>query len=108
MTGKTRSLDGHDQDLSIAVLVDDLVGVIQTMFPDPAAAPSFVFVGHSMGGSVVVQACPLLQDLKYRVSGVAVLDVVEGSAMDALPHMHSLLNARPDGFDSVEEGVEWQ
>ena len=31
-----------------------------------------------MGGSVIVQTCPMLLDLKYRVSGVAVLDVVEG------------------------------
>ncbi|KAJ3978784.1 hypothetical protein F5890DRAFT_1651008 [Lentinula detonsa] len=30
-----------------------------------------------------------------------------GSAIEALPHMNSLLNARPDGFDSVEEAVEW-
>lgn len=61
-----------------------------------------------MGGSVVVQACPRLQELKYRVAGVSVLDVVEGSALEALPHMLSLLNARPDGFDSIEEAVEWQ
>jgi protein phosphatase methylesterase 1 len=61
-----------------------------------------------MGGSVVTQACPTLQEAKYRIAGVAVLDVVEGSAIDALPHMNSLLNARPDGFDSVEEAVEWQ
>ena len=65
-------------------------------------------VGHSMGGSVVTQACPTLQEAKYRIAGVAVLDVVEGSAIDALPHMNSLLNARPDGFDSIEEAVEWQ
>lgn len=31
-----------------------------------------------------------------------------GSAIDALPHMHSLLNARPEGFDSTEEAIEWQ
>lgn len=31
-----------------------------------------------MGGSVVVRACPKLQELGYIVSGVAVLDVVEG------------------------------
>lgn len=36
------------------------------------------------------------------------IDVVEGSAIEALPHMHSLLNARPDGFGSLEEAVEWQ
>ena len=31
-----------------------------------------------MGGSVVVRTCPLLLERKYRVGGVAVLDVVEG------------------------------
>lgn len=31
-----------------------------------------------------------------------------GSAIDALPHMHKLLDSRPDGFDSIEEAVEWQ
>ncbi|KAJ2918180.1 hypothetical protein MD484_g2256, partial [Candolleomyces efflorescens] len=77
------------------------------MFPDPTQMPTLLLVGHSMGGSVVVQACPRLQEAKYRIAGVAVLDVVEGSALEALPHMHSLLNARPDGFDSVEEAVEW-
>jgi protein phosphatase methylesterase 1 len=61
-----------------------------------------------MGGSVVTRTCPLLLSKGYSVSGVAVLDVVEGSAMDALPHMHSLLNARPDGFDTIEQAVEWQ
>ncbi|TFK22765.1 protein phosphatase methylesterase [Coprinopsis marcescibilis] len=105
--GKTTSTDGHDEDLSIGVLVDDLVALLKTMFPEPAEAPTFLFVGHSMGGSVVVQACPKLQEVKYRIAGVAVLDVVEGSAIEALPHMHSLLNARPDGFDSLEEAIEW-
>lgn len=78
-----------------------------------------------MGGSVVVRSSPRLLELKYRVTGVAVLDVVEGtrivqvqvlddhtffagSAMEALPFMHSLLNARPDGFNNIEEAIEWQ
>ena len=30
-------------------------------------------------------------------------DSGQGSALETLPHMHSLLNARPDGFDSIEE-----
>lgn len=78
-----------------------------------------------MGGSVVVRACPKLQGLGYVVSGVAVLDVVEGkstmvlrlwgslillegTAIDALPHMHALLDTRPEGFHSEEEAIEWQ
>jgi hypothetical protein len=61
-----------------------------------------------MGGSVVTKSCPILLQNKYKIAGVAVLDVVEGSAVDALPHMNSVLNARPDGFDNVEEAIEWQ
>ena len=61
-----------------------------------------------MGGSVLVRAAPRLMSTKYRLTGVAVLDVVEGFTLDALPHMHSLLDTRPDGFDSMEEAIEWQ
>jgi protein phosphatase methylesterase 1 len=61
-----------------------------------------------MGGAVCTRACPQLQEVKYRIGGIVVLDVVEGTAIDALPHMMSILNARPDGFSSVERAVEWQ
>lgn len=57
---------------------------------------------------MVTKSCPILLEKKYKIAGVAVLDVVEGSAVDALPHMNSVLNARPDGFDSMEEAIEWQ
>ena len=31
-----------------------------------------------MGGSAIVRSCPKLLEKKYRIAGVAVLDVVEG------------------------------
>ncbi|KDR78704.1 hypothetical protein GALMADRAFT_244206 [Galerina marginata CBS 339.88] len=105
--GKTTSTEGDDGDLSIDVLVADFCATLETLFPSTQSAPTFLLVGHSMGGSVVVRSCPKILDKKYRVAGVAVLDVVEGSAIDALPHMNSLLNARPEGFDSMEEAIEW-
>jgi protein phosphatase methylesterase 1 len=77
-----------------------------------------------MGGAVCVRACPILQEKRYKVAGVAVLDVVEGelvslwgsevfiprlgSALEALPIMMGLLDSRPDGFDSLEEAIQWQ
>ncbi|KAF8155295.1 Alpha/Beta hydrolase protein [Mycena galopus ATCC 62051] len=107
--GKTKSTaEKEDEDLDIGVLVEDFVCTIRAVWTDAAAAPPLLLVGHSMGGSVVVRAVARLQEAGYQVSGVAVLDVVEGTAIDALPHMHSLLNARPDGFNSVEAAVEWQ
>ncbi|KAJ7644367.1 Alpha/Beta hydrolase protein [Roridomyces roridus] len=106
--GKTRSTaEKEDEDLSLDVLVQDFVEILRAVFPDSAQAPTLLLVGHSMGGAIVVRACPLLLEHKFRVSGVAALDVVEGFAIEALPHMNSILNARPDGFDSPEEAVEW-
>ncbi|KAF8134276.1 Alpha/Beta hydrolase protein [Boletus edulis] len=106
--GKTVPMEGQsDDNLSMDALVDDLVALVQTMFKNVETAPVLMLVGHSMGGSVVVRACPKLQELKYVVSGVAVLDVVEGTAIDALPHMHALLDTRPEGFHSEEEAIEW-
>ncbi|KDQ59111.1 hypothetical protein JAAARDRAFT_128089 [Jaapia argillacea MUCL 33604] len=106
--GKTQPTDGAaDDDLSIQVLTQDLAELVMTVWPDPVGAPSILLVGHSMGGAVVVHACPVLVQSKYRVVGVVVLDVVEGTALEALPHMNTILNSRPDGFDSIEEGVEW-
>ncbi|KAH0828157.1 Alpha/Beta hydrolase protein [Lanmaoa asiatica] len=106
--GKTVPMEGQpDENLPMDVLVDDLVALVQAIFKDVDTAPVLMLVGHSMGGSVVVRACPKLQDLGYVVSGVAVLDVVEGTAIDALPHMHALLDTRPEGFHSEEEAIEW-
>ncbi|KAH9176709.1 protein phosphatase methylesterase [Lactarius sanguifluus] len=106
--GKTRpTRESSDEDLSLDILVQDLYYLLRVVFPDASAAPSFLFVGHSMGGAVVVNVVPRLLEAKYRVSGVAVLDVVEGTALDALPHMPSILNSRPEGFDSVSDAIGW-
>ncbi|KAH9902379.1 protein phosphatase methylesterase [Cubamyces lactineus] len=109
--GKTKHLSGEEtpaeENLDIEVLTADLVNLVQAVFPDPQAAPSLLLVGHSLGGSVSVRACPVLQQHNYRITGVAVIDVVEEFTLEALPLMHSLLNARPEGFDSPEEAIEW-
>ncbi len=47
------------------------------------------------------------KDLEIDLLGYAVLDVVEGSAMDALQSMHAYLATRPAGFESVRDGIEW-
>ncbi|KAH8118086.1 protein phosphatase methylesterase [Phellopilus nigrolimitatus] len=107
--GKTKPIDDtiSDEDLSIDVLSKDAYSLITTLFPSVTESPSFLLVGHSMGGSVLVRTCGMLQERKYRITGVAVLEAVEGFAIEALPHMNKLLDSRPVGFDSIEEAIEW-
>jgi protein phosphatase methylesterase 1 len=78
-SGKTTPLSGaEDSDLHIDTITTDLVALLVSVFSDPKTAPTLILVGHSMGGAACVKACPILQEKKYSVSGVAVLDVVEG------------------------------
>jgi len=99
--------ESSQEDFSIETLTGDFVNALQVMFPDPTTAPTLLLVGHSLGGSVIVRASPILQEKQYRITGVAVLDIVEEFTLEALPVMHSLLDARPEGFDSPEEAIEW-
>ncbi|KAN0066370.1 Protein phosphatase methylesterase 1 [Thecaphora frezii] len=95
-------------DMSLDALTDDLVALLRSMFPDTLSMPSLVLVGHSMGGSVVVSASEQLFRSGFtRISGVAVIDVVEGTAMDALNGMRSVVLSHPRGFDSVEAAIVW-
>ncbi|VDP06485.1 unnamed protein product [Soboliphyme baturini] len=58
-----------------------------------------------MGGAFAVHA--LCENVIPSFAAVAVIDVVEGSAMDALQGMKNVLRCRPSRFESVEKAVEW-
>jgi protein phosphatase methylesterase 1 len=101
--------DGHvDSDLSIDVLSADLVdmlGLTQARM-GWKELPRVVLVGHSLGGAVVTHTANqgLLGD---KVLGYAVLDVVEGSAMEALKHMQTYLATRPKSFATLDAAIDW-
>lgn len=95
------------EEMSLETLTGDSFALLQTLFPDPARTPTLLLVGHSMGGGVVVSLCPAVQNWGARVAGVAVLDVVEGTAVEALSSMEGIVAMQPKGFDSMEEAIRW-
>ncbi|KAI8927963.1 Alpha/Beta hydrolase protein [Entophlyctis helioformis] len=99
--GKTKSAS---EDLPLSVLSDDLAALFHHLYPAPHEK-DVILVGHSLGGSVVVDA--MARSLIKGVRGVAVLDVVEGTAIDSLPHMKSILRNRPMSFPTPEAAVQW-
>ncbi|KAM5461544.1 Protein phosphatase methylesterase 1 [Microsporum ferrugineum] len=68
--------------------------------------PPLILVGHSLGGAVVTNVARG-GELGSNVLAYAVLDVVEGSAMDALQSMETYLSTRPSSFPSLASGIEW-
>lgn len=95
-------------DLSLGTLTDDLLSaILQTQRAMRwEALPPIVLVGHSLGGAVVTELARR-GSLGPSLLGYAVLDVVEGSAIDALQSMHTYLSTRPTGFASVEAAIDW-
>ncbi|CAG8463455.1 7206_t:CDS:2 [Ambispora leptoticha] len=100
----TRTSD--DTNLSLDRLAEDLVNVLNLVYSKEELKKHDIFlIGHSMGGCVVAHAAS--KHLLPSVTCVAVLDVVEGSAMEALSGMHDYLRKRPNEFQSVEHAIEW-
>ena len=106
--GSTRVPEGTPLDLRLDTLSTDLFNAIRLTQGQMGwqALPTIILVGHSLGGAVVTDLAKSGK-LGNDLLGYAVLDVVEGSAMDALQSMQTYISTRPEGFASLESGIEW-
>jgi len=66
-----------------------------------------------MGGSIATKCVDFVQnnhseeDWAKHVKGLFIIDVVEGSAMDALPFMEAIVKQRPTTFKSLQNVVKY-
>ncbi|KAG6363167.1 hypothetical protein INS49_008262 [Diaporthe citri] len=106
--GSTVTATDAPLDLSLETLRSDLLSVIRQTQAQMGwkELPPIVLVGHSLGGAVVTDLAKS-HALGSSLLGYAVLDVVEGSAMDALQSMTTYLSTRPTGFASIQAGIDW-
>ena len=58
-----------------------------------------------MGGALAAHT--VAANVLKNVVGLIVIDVVEGSAMDALSGMITFLRGRPQSFESEESAIKW-
>lgn len=95
-------------DFSIAALAADALAMITltTSAMSWPALPPTILLGHSLGGAIITDLAASAA-LGPALVGYAVVDVVEGSALDALAHMQTYLAARPGVFGSVADAVAW-
>jgi protein phosphatase methylesterase 1 len=117
--GSTIFDESADWDLSLRALASDEVEVVQGVAKHALwdtredGWPDLILVGHryhpkvsnhSLGGAV---SAHVAANNLLPILCLTVIDVVEGSAMDALQSMQTYLNTRPQTFHSVEQGVQW-
>ncbi|GAB6022521.1 hypothetical protein CHUAL_006628 [Chamberlinius hualienensis] len=103
LRGHGSTITSDDNDLSAEVMANDVGAVVNNVFGSDN--PSIILVGHSMGGAIAVHTAH--QNLIPSLIGLVVIDVVEGTALDALISMQSFLRSRPSSFSSIENAIEW-
>lgn len=104
--GVNRVLE-DEYNLEIEQMLTDTV-MILTYIRQQNPNTNIVLVGHSMGGAIASKAGLRCQEQGIvNLSGVIVLDVVEGSALENLQFMDSVIEQRPNHFRSIEAAVEW-
>jgi protein phosphatase methylesterase 1 len=59
-----------------------------------------------MGGAIAVHTAA--SNYVKNLIALVVIDVVEGSALDALSSMQTFLQGRPRSFNSVEQAIEYK
>ncbi|KAJ8298024.1 hypothetical protein KUTeg_024555 [Tegillarca granosa] len=99
--GDTHTVD--ETDLSAEMMSNDVGNVVKELYGDDP--PPIILIGHSMGGAIAVHTAQ--RNLIPSLIGLVVIDVVEGTAMDALSSMQSFLRGRPTHFRSIEGAIEW-
>lgn len=101
----------RDEDFSAETLSTDSFNVITKVIQDDMArlqtteTPKLVIVGHSMGGAIAARTAALID--KSWLKGLILVDIVEGTAMAALPAMHRIIGSRPSSFKSVSDAILW-
>ncbi|KAF9578426.1 hypothetical protein BGW38_005769, partial [Lunasporangiospora selenospora] len=99
--GETTSTD--ELNLSLDRLAKDLRNVILAVIGEQT--PEILLVGHSMGGAVISEAAS--RGMIPHLVGVAVLDIVEGVAIETLANMDGWLKRRPTLFRSLDQVIQW-
>lgn len=100
--------ENQNDDFSIETLCTETIETLKELlqrFPEK----NVVVVGHSMGGSIAARVVDALTNIEKieRIVGCIIIDVVEGTAIEALPFMNQIISDRPKHFDSLESAIKW-
>ena len=110
--GHANNISEPKDELSMSSLVSDTEKVllkINELFPKD----NIIILGHSLGGAVAVKTCSHIfkvrfnEDLYNKIQGIIVVDVIEGSAMESLPFMKSVVENRKNEFNSINEAITY-
>ena len=110
--GHGNNTSSPEDDLSMETLILDTEKVlikIDELFPKE----NIIILGHSLGGAVAVKTCCHIFKTEFnkklydKIQGIIVVDVIEGSAMDALPYMKGVVQKKQSEFLTINDAISY-
>jgi len=99
-----------DPDVMARDAFETLRAYVATLRDGGERARRVVVVGHSMGGAIATRVATLVESgdqSSTTLAGLVLIDIVEGSALRALPAMGAMVDARPTEFSSLRDAMRW-
>ncbi|XP_061769374.1 protein phosphatase methylesterase 1-like isoform X2 [Nerophis ophidion] len=103
LRGHGDTLVRQSDDFSTQTMSSDIANVIRACYGE--TPPPIVLIGHGVGGAIAVHTSG--NELLPTIVGLVAIDVVEGSAMEALHSIQNFLKGRPKSFKSMDHAIEW-
>ena len=110
----------EESNFSIDRFTDDVVQILSLTLKteklnivgcdnESPSLPRIILIGHSMGGAIathVTRQAPERLNHILQISGLVVVDVVEGTALAALPSMEQYIQEIPKEFRTLEDAIK--
>ncbi|XP_031170381.1 protein phosphatase methylesterase 1-like isoform X2 [Sander lucioperca] len=103
LRGHGDTLVRQSDDFSTQTMSSDIANVIGACYGE--TPPPIVLIGHGVGGAIAVHTASNM--LLPTTVGLVAIDVVEGSATEALHSIQNFLKGRPKSFKSMDHAIEW-
>lgn len=108
----TYTLRGHDEisqdtDYSLQAFVDDFAFVLNRFISTHDISSSIYLIGHSLGGAILSKFVQSNDVNSFNIKGIAMLDIVEETAIHALGAMPLFISKRPKKFQSLNDAIAW-
>ncbi|KAK2952081.1 putative Protein phosphatase methylesterase 1 [Blattamonas nauphoetae] len=104
LRGHGKSFTNDDENLDLNVITSDVAELVNTLFPK--YPEGVILLGHSIGGSIVSKLAAE-NTITSVIKALFVIDIVEGTALESLSAMDSVLLRRPTHFNTLDDAVKW-
>lgn len=104
MRGHGQSTTSRPPDYSLDTLTDDFQFVLKQA-REKWGIKDVVLVGHSLGGAVLTNY--LVKNEDNQVKGLAMIDIVEETAVHSLSAMTGYIDKLPSSFVTYDDAIQW-